>query len=55
MRIPGITAAGRRAHAKFAVARDAAEAHAFDGVPDSQRKLVLGLLARFAEREIAGA
>lgn len=55
VRIPRITAAGRRAHAKFAVARDAAEAHAFDGVPDSQRKLVLGLLARFAEREIAGA
>ncbi|WP_024805292.1 MarR family winged helix-turn-helix transcriptional regulator [Nocardia sp. BMG51109] len=51
VRIPRITATGKRVHARFAVARDAAEARAFDGVPDSQRKLVLSILARVAESD----
>lgn len=54
VRIPRITAAGKRVYAKFAVARDAAEARAFDGVPSSQRELVLSMLARVAERDLAG-
>ncbi|MFI6170340.1 MarR family winged helix-turn-helix transcriptional regulator [Nocardia sp. NPDC051052] len=54
VRIPRITAAGKRAHAEFAVARDAAEARAFDGVPATHRDLVLSLLALVAERDLAG-
>ncbi|MFJ4654063.1 MarR family winged helix-turn-helix transcriptional regulator [Nocardia sp. NPDC088792] len=55
VRIPRITDAGKRMHAEFAVARDAAEARAFDGVPDSRRKLVLSTLAQVAERDLGGA
>lgn len=54
VRIPRITAAGKRAYAEFAVARDAAEARAFDGIPTAQRDLVLSLLALVAERDLAG-
>ena len=50
VRIPRITAAGRRAHAKFATARDAAETQALDGVDPEQRTLLLDLLARIANR-----
>jgi DNA-binding MarR family transcriptional regulator len=53
VRIPRITAAGRRAYAKFAAARDEAEARALDGVPAAQRTLLLELLARIADRESA--
>ena len=50
VRIPTITAAGRKAHAKFATARDAAESVALDGVEPEQRALLLDLLARIANR-----
>jgi MarR family transcriptional regulator, organic hydroperoxide resistance regulator len=53
VRIPQITAAGRRAYAKFATARDAAEARALDGVDPEQRALLLDLLGRIADRETA--
>jgi DNA-binding MarR family transcriptional regulator len=53
VRIPQITPAGRRVYAKFAVARDAAEAQALDGVDAAQRRLLLDLLARIADREAA--
>ena len=49
VRIPQITAAGRRMFAKFATARDTAEAKALDGVEPEQRALLLELLARIAE------
>ncbi|MCW2494121.1 MarR family transcriptional regulator [Jatrophihabitans sp.] len=55
VRIPQITAAGRRAHAKFATARDAAESRALDGVKPEQRALLLELLARVAERQTVSA
>ncbi|MFC8075668.1 MarR family winged helix-turn-helix transcriptional regulator [Streptomyces sp. NPDC057307] len=55
VRIPRITAEGRRTHAKFAEARDAAEGRALDGVPSSQRQLLLSLLALVAERDLTGA
>src|ERR1700742_3342175 len=41
VRIPQITTAGRRVFAKFATARDAAEARALDGVDPEQRALLL--------------
>ena len=50
VRIPQITAAGRRAYAKFAAARDTAESGALDGVDPEQRALLLDLLARIADR-----
>lgn len=53
VRIPQITAAGRRMFAKFATARDTAEARALDGVEPEQRALLLQLLARIAEDEPA--
>jgi len=53
VRIPQITAAGRRVYAKFATARDAAEARALDGVDPEQRSLLLSLLARIADRDAA--
>jgi DNA-binding MarR family transcriptional regulator len=53
VRIPQITPAGRRVYAKFATARDAAEARALDGVDREQRTLLLDLLARIADRQIA--
>lgn len=45
-RIPQITPAGRRVFAKFATARDAAEARVLDGVDPGQREVLLTLLAR---------
>jgi DNA-binding MarR family transcriptional regulator len=51
VRIPQITAAGRRVHAKFATARDAAEGRALDGVNAEERALLLDLLARVADRD----
>ncbi|WP_375491403.1 MarR family winged helix-turn-helix transcriptional regulator [uncultured Jatrophihabitans sp.] len=53
VRIPRITAAGRRAHAKFATARDAAEKRALDGVDTDQRAVLFDLLARIADRNTA--
>jgi DNA-binding MarR family transcriptional regulator len=53
VRIPQITTAGRRAHAKFATARDATESRALDGVDAEQRALLLDLLARIANRQDA--
>ena len=52
-RIPQITAAGRRIYAKFAAARDTAEAGALDGVDPAQRDLLFDLLARIADRRNA--
>ncbi|HEY3738110.1 MAG TPA: MarR family transcriptional regulator [Jatrophihabitans sp.] len=51
VRIPQITAAGRRMYAKFATARDAAEARALDGVDPAQREVLFNVLARIADRE----
>jgi MarR family transcriptional regulator, organic hydroperoxide resistance regulator len=51
VRIPQITAAGRRTYAKFATARDTAEAQALDGIDPEQRTLLLDLLARIANRQ----
>lgn len=51
VRIPQITAAGRRVHAKFATARDVAEAQALDGIDPDQRTMLLDLLARIAARQ----
>jgi MarR family transcriptional regulator, organic hydroperoxide resistance regulator len=53
VRIPQITPAGRRVYAKFATARDAAEARALDGVDPEQRSVLLTLLARIANRQDA--
>jgi DNA-binding MarR family transcriptional regulator len=53
VRIPQITAAGRRVYAKFAAARDAAEASALDGVDAAERALLLDLLGRIADRTSA--
>ncbi len=53
VRIPQITAAGRRVFAKFATARDAAEAKALDGVGQEQRAVLFELLGRIADRQEA--
>ncbi|MCW2750964.1 MAG: MarR family transcriptional regulator [Aeromicrobium sp.] len=53
VRIPQITSSGRRVFAKFATARDAAEARALDGVDGEDRALLLSLLARIADRQDA--
>src|SRR3978361_923719 len=53
VRIPTSTAAGGRVYAKFATARDVAEARALDGVDPEQRTLLLDLLARIANRQTA--
>jgi DNA-binding MarR family transcriptional regulator len=53
VRIPQITAAGRKVHSKFATARDAAESRALEGVDAEQRTLLLTLLARIANRQNA--
>ncbi|RYJ07231.1 MAG: MarR family transcriptional regulator [Actinomycetales bacterium] len=55
VRIPQITAKGRKVHAKFAQARDAAEARVLDGMSCEQRGQLLDLLARVAEREPAAS
>lgn len=51
VRIPQITPAGKRVHAKFAAARDAAESHALDGIDEEQRAQLMDLLARIAQRQ----
>ena len=51
VRIPQITAAGKRVHSKFAAARDAAESQALDGVDAEQRTVLMDLLARIARRQ----
>jgi DNA-binding MarR family transcriptional regulator len=51
VRIPQITPAGRRVFAKFATARDAAEARALDGIDPDERALLLRLLSRIADTE----
>jgi MarR family transcriptional regulator, organic hydroperoxide resistance regulator len=53
VRIPQITAAGRRVYAKFETARDAAVTSALDGVDEADRALLLTLLARIADRQDA--
>src|ERR1700742_2248673 len=53
VRIPQTTPAGRRVYAKFATARDAAEARALEGVSADERAVLLDLLARIADREAA--
>ncbi|WP_234971481.1 MarR family winged helix-turn-helix transcriptional regulator [Jatrophihabitans endophyticus] len=53
VRIPRITPAGRKAYAKFAVARDRAESDALDGIEPEQRALLLELLGRIADRQTA--
>lgn len=53
IRIPQITAAGRRVHAEFATARDASEARALAGVSPEDRSLLLSLLGRICDRETA--
>jgi DNA-binding MarR family transcriptional regulator len=53
VRIPQITPAGRRVYAKFAAARDAAEASALEGVAPDERSLLLDLLGRIADRTSA--
>jgi len=53
VRIPQITPAGRRVFAKFAAARDAAEARALDGVDPDERALLIRLLSRIGDRESA--
>jgi len=55
VRIPTITPAGRRMFAKFAAARDAAEARALDGIEPQQRALLLELLARIADDQVVAA
>jgi DNA-binding MarR family transcriptional regulator len=51
VRIPQITPAGRQVYAKFATARDAAEARVLDGIVPEQRTLLLNLLARIADTQ----
>lgn len=53
VRIPQITPTGRRVYAKFAAARDAAEATALEGVAPADRALLLELLARIANSQDA--
>jgi DNA-binding MarR family transcriptional regulator len=53
VRIPQITSTGRRVYAKFATARDVAEARALEGMDRADRALLLDLLARIAERHDA--
>ena len=48
VRIPRITASGRRMYAKFATARDTAEARVLDGLDDSKRTALLDMLAQIA-------
>jgi DNA-binding MarR family transcriptional regulator len=51
VRIPQITPTGRKVYAKFAIARDAAEARALDGVDQADRMLLLSLLGRIAQTQ----
>jgi DNA-binding MarR family transcriptional regulator len=52
VRIPQITPEGCKVYAKFAAARDAAEARALEGVSAADRALLLELLARVAGRQL---
>lgn len=49
VRIPQITPAGRRVFAKFAAARDEAEARALQDVDPGQRQILIDLLRRIAD------
>src|SRR3954453_9034782 len=51
VRIPQITAAGKKAHSKFAAARDSAESHALEGIAPRQRTMLVELLARREHRQ----
>jgi DNA-binding MarR family transcriptional regulator len=51
VRIPQITPKGRGVYAKFATARDTAEARALEGVDAADRALLLSLLARIADNQ----
>jgi DNA-binding MarR family transcriptional regulator len=55
VRIPQITAAGKRVYSKFAAARDAAESQALDGIDTEQRAVLMDLLARIARRQTTRA
>jgi DNA-binding MarR family transcriptional regulator len=55
VRIPRITPSGQRVYAKFAAARDAAEARALYDIDPGQRALLRDLLARIADRRTAPA
>jgi len=55
VRIPQITAAGKRVHSKFAAARDTAESQALDGIDAEQRTVLMDLLARIAHRQTTPA
>jgi DNA-binding MarR family transcriptional regulator len=55
VRIPQITPAGRRVFAKFATARDAAEARALEGIDPDERALLLRLLSRIADTQDVAA
>jgi DNA-binding MarR family transcriptional regulator len=49
VRIPQVTAAGRRVFAKFAAARDEAESRALQDVEPEQRQVLIDLLRRIAD------
>jgi MarR family transcriptional regulator, organic hydroperoxide resistance regulator len=53
VRIPRITVKGRKMQARFAVARDAAEAKLLDGIEPDQRALLVTLLTRIADLQPA--
>lgn len=53
VRIPRITAAGRRVQATFAADRDAAEAQMLAGIEPEQRVMLVALLTQIAELEPA--
>jgi DNA-binding MarR family transcriptional regulator len=53
VRIPEVTATGRQMYAKFATARDAAEAIVLEGVSPAERDLLVDLLTRICERQDA--
>lgn len=55
VRIPQITPAGRKVYAKFALARDAAEARALENITVRERAQLFDLLARIGDREHVGA
>lgn len=55
VRIPQITAAGRRIYAKFATSRDAVEARVLDGIEPDQRQQLLAMLAQISDLSLADA
>ncbi len=52
VRIPRITDKGKRMHAKFATARDQAEARALEGIDAATRSMLFDSLARIADRPL---